>query len=430
MSITTTAVYERPLAVSEAMFVESGMPMTLCHSLSGPVDEGVLDEALGVLAEVHPVLTARCRPVAGGHLLTCCPASPPTLRTEPDTDFATATAPFVPGSPMVRAALLGRPGGERRFVLCVHHAIADGVSSLTALALLWEIYTARVTGRAPRLPPAAAGLPQPVEPYFRGKVTRRELDGFLARRAAHVQALAPLCFPAEAAGRDPYGPAHGVHTRRVDLGREQTDRLVRTARDGGVSTHSLACGLILTAVRDIADDTPGTRTLTCTSALDVRRRITPPLPPHRLVMAAGAMEASVSVTDGDDPVRVAGQVWEQMRATVRSGELDLSIAALPELAAQALTRGPALPMSVAVTDLTGNTPVLTTPPGLTASTPWGYVETHGPVPVVALSGHHTSTLSLTLALPRAFFTAEQTQHLADALGRTAERALGVGVVAT
>ncbi|MBT2414138.1 hypothetical protein J7I94_26935 [Streptomyces sp. ISL-12] len=420
MSITPRAVYERPLAGHEAMFVQSGTPVVLCHSLGGPVDREVLDESLRVLAGVHPVLTARCRPGPDGPLLRCHPAAPPRLRT--GTDFAAATAPFAPGAPMVRATLLEQPGGDRLFVLCVHHAIADGVSALTALAQLWEICTARITGRAPRLPPATDGLPHPVEPYFRHRVTRRQIDGFLARRAARARALSPLCLPAEAAGTG--GPARGVHVRRVALDREQTARLVRTARDSGISTHSVACGLVLTAVRDVADDAPGVRTLTCASALDVRRRLVPPLPAHRVVMAVAALETHVPVASADDPVRVGRLVRERMRATVRSGELDLSIAALPELAAQALARGPALPLSVAVSDLTARAPALPMPPELSASAPWGYVEVHGPVPVAALTGHHSDALGLTLALPRAFFTAGQAQRLAGALHRTTRRALG------
>ncbi|CAL9661814.1 hypothetical protein SUDANB145_07019 [Streptomyces sp. enrichment culture] len=424
MSITPRAVYERPLAGHEAMFVESGTPMVLCHSLGGPVDREVLDESLRVLAGVHPVLTARCRPGPDGPLLRCHPAAPPRLRT--GTDFAAATAPFAPGAPMVRATLLDQPGGDRLFVLCVHHAIADGVSALSALAQLWEICTARITGRTPRLPPATDGLPHPVEPYFRREVTRRDLDGFLARRAARARALSPLCLPAEAAGTGTGtdGPARGVHVRRVALDREQTARLVRTARDSGISTHSLACGLVLTAVRDVAGDAPGVQTLTCTSALDVRRRLVPPLPAHRVVMAAAALETHVPVASADDPVRVGRLLQERTRAAVRSGELDLSVAALPHLAAQALTRGPALPMSVAVTDLTAHTPALPMPPELSASAPWGYVEVHGPVPVVALTGDHSSGLGLTLALPRAFFTAGQAQRLAGTLHRTTRRALG------
>ncbi|MFJ9690790.1 condensation domain-containing protein [Kitasatospora sp. NPDC101183] len=418
-------VRERPMAASEAMFVDPGTPMVLGHTLTGPLDTAALEHAWQVLLDRHPVLAARCLPTATGYTLRIDPDLPrPRLDTAlgREEHEEAAGAPFAVGAPLVRAAILPQAAQRWDLYLTVHHAIADGTSALSLLARLWRTYADLAAGGGPGPSPSGAVLCAPVEDHFRARFTTADIEAYLLDRATRMKALDPLRLAPD--GPDATGHT-GAHVRRIALSPGQCTRLLALVRDHRLAPHALACGIILTALRTAADPTPGTRALTCMSAIDLRPRMSPPLPRESVVMAAAVTEAVAEVADDADPVGVGRQVWDQIRETVRTGDAGRAIAAMPQLMAEARAHPEAAaPMSVVVSNLSTRSAGLVLPAGLASTEPWGYAPAPGPVPAVYLSGHEGRTTTLTLAVPRAHYTAGRARQLAEGIERVAARLLG------
>lgn len=418
---TVTAVDERPLAASEVPFAFFGMPVVFTQRLYGRLDLDALAAAVDDLIALHPVLSARIVPTEEGYVLRLDPSLPaPRLSTDGDIDHVSTR--YAPDTPIFRAVVVREDDSSHRLALSVNHVICDGVSTLTLLHTLWQSYTARVTGGTPALPPPTTGLPSPVEEHFRARFTDGQLADFLAERAAKMRGLAPACIPIVVEVDDSALDA-GAHTRQLRLSAEQAVRLTGAAHASGVTLHALACGITLRAVHTQTDSPAETVTMTCFSALDLRRRHRPPLSRHHLVMAACAQHTVVTVGPDRHPADIGREVWEQLRAAVTDGTAEKTIAAMPQVMAEAVNA----PMSVFVSNLVAKTQPLRLPPDLVSGPVDGCAMPQGPVPAVFLTGNEgdddTADLVITLILARGWYTARQADDLAGAIERTLDATL-------
>jgi hypothetical protein len=420
MTTTVANVLERPLAAGETALAVPGTPMILSQTFDGPLDVPALRAALADLSTIHPVLTARILPGAGGHILRRSPsATAPALElappdTPPDPGAQAAAAPFALGTPLLRALLHTGPDASHRFTMVINHAIADGTSFLALYSTLWQRYNAHTTGPPPEIPPAAPCLPPPVEESIADRFTPQDLAAFLERRARRLQASPCARMPSLAAGPAGPGPEPGVHLHRVDLSAGQVTRLTAVARDADTTLHMALCGVTLTAIRTQIPGPPTPLTLTCMSTVDIRPRLQPRIPRDRLVMAVAVPDMSVDVTPDTDPLRTGALLWKQLKADAADGTIDRTVAAMPHLLAEATTEKP---MTVFISNVINRSP-LHLPHTLTAGPRENFTYAPGPVPAVFFSDTPDDGVAITLVLPRAWYTTDQTRALAQAITDT------------
>jgi hypothetical protein len=263
-------------------------------------------------------------------------------------------------------------------------------------------------------------LPRPVEEHFRARFSAEELDEFLRDRSARMRDIVPACIPALAAGHGTPAQA-GVHRRQVRLSAESVDQLTCRAKAARMSLHALACGIALRAVHSQSPHQDGTVPMTCLSTLDLRRRLRPPMAPHQMVLAATAAQAVVEVGPDVHPVDLGRRVLEQLREAVLNNAVQKAIAATAELMDDVAHA----PISVLVSNLMTKTPPLQLPPDLRSDPIDGCALPPGPLPSVFLTASQDDSagLDITVVMAADWFTARQTDDLADAIERAVHRAL-------
>ncbi|MBW0113776.1 amino acid adenylation domain-containing protein, partial [Pseudonocardia sp. KRD-169] len=172
--------------------------------LSGPVDAGRLETALGRVLERYPNLRAGIAPLAGGASVAVIPetvaipfrvvhdVAEPAERVRQVADEDRLTPFELDRPPLVRAALVSGTDTEHQFVLTLHHVLVDGWSTPLLITALFEAYAD--PGRRP----------EPETAY-------REFLTWLGRRdrarseAAWTRALEPVTGATLVAGRPGIG---------------------------------------------------------------------------------------------------------------------------------------------------------------------------------------------------------------------------------
>ena len=130
----------------------------------GDLDETALASALGDLIERHEILRTALvdrngEPVQLVHERVPLPLEVVDLADESDGQWerllrsTVRTRIELDKAPLVRWTLVRRGEGRHALIGIEHHAIHDGWSFVVVLSELSELYSARVEGRAPNLPP-------------------------------------------------------------------------------------------------------------------------------------------------------------------------------------------------------------------------------------------------------------------------------------
>lgn len=158
---------QTPVSLTQERFwiVDQLLPGTAVHNLAfemditGPLDADAIEWALNRIVERHEILRTRFR-LVDGHLTQRFPDHDGRAVTRlraaaPDDVIARAAyEPFdyLADRAMLRMVLVELEPNRHRLVFAAHHAVFDGWSTGVFAGELTELYQARVTGRAPRLP--------------------------------------------------------------------------------------------------------------------------------------------------------------------------------------------------------------------------------------------------------------------------------------
>ncbi|MFE9751110.1 hypothetical protein ACFYOT_39910 [Saccharothrix saharensis] len=402
----------RPLSALEEFVARTGTPVVLGGTVRGPLDTDALARAVQRLCDHHPLLGYRITRDGHRHRLSPAPdRPPPRLRLVDGSE--PFDGPFAAGDPLLRATLGRRPDGTHRLVVATHHAISDGASALSLLSLLWQTYTALVTGGpVPDLPPAPA-----VHPATDDLLARRHpplaVAAWLAGQALGLATRPAARLPGHRPGP---APEPGAHLHTVELTRAQALRLYRAAREHKITSTALLCAIILLAARTRTP--PNRRRLSLGVTIGLRSRLTPPIPAHRLVTATSFVPISARV-DADATPAVLGHLIDRQFTSAR----ETAHAERQAVALRYLLHAPTpIPFTIMLTNMATHRFRPTLPPGVELTGTFGYAPPPGPVPAVFI-GRADRTLALHLATPRAWFDAAQAAHLAHALTRQLDSAL-------
>lgn len=286
------SAFSRALYPSEAMF--AGNRSTVAYSAfgTGTLKIDALTTAFRALLASYPVLCAQVVPAEHGYVLHHA-ARPPALQI--GTSTALPRTGFTIADPDAVCAIdVAQAGNDFRLTLLIHHSVADAVAGLRYLEVLCAFYTRVVeTGSVGTV---------------RSHPLALSLEQFLADRGYVIpEAGAPPAPRAETAADTTVVVRHG----RTRLGREQTTKLVDTARAASLTVHGLACAAILLAAHALSRS-QGPVTFGLTSSVNLRTRTVAPITATQGTVIQGADTAILAVGPDDDPLRLACAVLESL----------------------------------------------------------------------------------------------------------------------
>ncbi|MFE7435487.1 amino acid adenylation domain-containing protein [Streptomyces tendae] len=186
--------------------------------LRGPLDSGLLGQALGRLTDRHEALRT-CFTADGQHQRTVPVATVPLTeeRYDPasgedpaaylgDWSARRAAQPFEPtAAPLVRADLLRLSADDHVLLITAHHLVCDGASLGVLVRELGELYAAAAEGR-----PAELAEPASCQEYLRERLAAPDSTGYWLDR--HLSTT-PLDLPVDRAR----GPQRRFAAARVTV---------------------------------------------------------------------------------------------------------------------------------------------------------------------------------------------------------------------
>ncbi|MBV9880980.1 MAG: alpha/beta fold hydrolase [Gemmatirosa sp.] len=228
----------------EAAGDERGMhTFALAHHLDGPVDAGVLENALRAVVRRHPALRVRVDDADGSpRFVDAEPHGPrlgrARLAAGHDVDAwlrAEAARPIdLAAGPGWRCTLLDHDGGAE-LLLHLHHVIADRWSAAVLVTDLGAAYRALLAGEPPLGGGRAerAGVPRPAP------IPDEDVQAGLAYwRATFASPAAPLSLPDETAGARAFGAYAGDRVEGV-LDRAAVAALKAIAADAATTPYAV-----------------------------------------------------------------------------------------------------------------------------------------------------------------------------------------------
>ncbi|WP_019548756.1 phthiocerol/phthiodiolone dimycocerosyl transferase family protein [Streptomyces sulphureus] len=298
-------VEQRPLEPSESLLMRSDQGIVFDALVEGPVDVDAMERAWAELLALDPALAGTISQQQGRYVLSArAPARSKarTATTTPEHREALAAA-LDPATALARLVVTPCEGGYR-VGLAIHHAVADGRAAAALYALLWERYTAVLSGKGEHVAPRG-GLRPGAEPFLSHLFTREEVEAAVRayRGAFHGFPKGP------AAG---VGDDGAVRVRRLLLDRAETNSLLATARRAEVSVHALLCAALLSAGRRADADEGAPLLLSGWSVVDLRRRVTPHVSDLGVTNFTSGAKSELDVARDTDPLQLARRVKRQL----------------------------------------------------------------------------------------------------------------------
>ena len=217
--------------------------------LSGALDVGALERALGAVAARHESLRTTFRAVEGTPRQVVAAQAEVRLRVQDLSGLAAAQrdkealalasaevrVPFdLAAGPLFRAVLYRTRADEHLLLLLMHHIVSDAWSVSVLLRELAEFYEASVTGRQPSLPELAIQYADYAEwqrDWLKGQELERQLEYWRGRLAGAPQVLElPTDHPR------PPAESHRGAQHVFLIAREPSERIKALARREGVTT--------------------------------------------------------------------------------------------------------------------------------------------------------------------------------------------------
>ncbi|WP_167476638.1 phthiocerol/phthiodiolone dimycocerosyl transferase family protein [Nocardia arthritidis] len=130
----------RPLAPTEAAFVQMGGFTGYSLIVDGPLDQGCLRLAFQLLRRSIPILATRLRSEGDEYLLVASGDAAEITTVRGDIDQPLAGSEMDPARALAGLHLV-RDGDRTSVTLLTHHGIADAHHSLAIFDELWSLYT-------------------------------------------------------------------------------------------------------------------------------------------------------------------------------------------------------------------------------------------------------------------------------------------------
>ncbi|MFE3446741.1 hypothetical protein ACFXNW_27240 [Nocardia sp. NPDC059180] len=342
---------QRPLSPFEAAYftdgakfgsvVTGGMPLYIGTTVTGRVDERILQLVLDELAAAHPLLRSRVvHDAEEAKLFVVDDGFRPRLEVGAggEREYFRLVNEERTWSDGLFSARLLREGDREQIVLVIHHGIADGRSAFALLDQLWRRYCAHLTGSPSPRPATERDLPAAADVRMADVVDRAAVAEWSEDIAAQVAMAGPDAVPA-ALPHDGVGagdPLDRFAMVRIELDPDDTRALVNSARAHCISVNSLFSGAAMVALRALFD-ADGPLLLNLGHAADLRSQLVPPLPAATVVNWASGIGTVLPVDDGANPCELGRSVEAGVQASLGRREH-----ALVMLAAQTIGDDPVM----------------------------------------------------------------------------------------
>lgn len=279
---------------------------------AGSLDENLMDHALYILCDRHPVLRAQIIADDHGFLLHV----PRNHRPEfivLDGDISTLHDEVERRWDMTDAVarlMLVRNSHGGYLGLRADHAIVDARALGALFAELWDIYTDVAQGNDVEVR-SQGRLPAPPHELL----ARRWKTGGKQRVADEVDNAPPI--------------VSGVSIeKRIRLSSRETIDIVKAARNMDTSVHALICGAIIFSLYAHAE-LQQSADIVCTSVVDLRNRVSPPVEPTETTNFIAYHNARISVRPDSRPISIGRDVKVQLDASLTKRDLPLGVLRLP-----------------------------------------------------------------------------------------------------
>lgn len=350
----------RALCPVENLYVGQRSRAVLSSAVRGRVDPALLTRAFDDVIAEHPTLRARIVPDGSGHAFELlAPEERPRLNLRTGVDTAHGdelNEPLPVGGPLVRATLASDPADSAQqrhlLVVSIDHAVIDGHSAIALQNTVWDRYRALVDGEPVAEPEGEPGWPAPISSLL-PQADEAAVGEYLRERLDETRRNPVELLPYDAAGSD-----GRIEVRRLLLDAERTTALREFARTTGISVHGLISAALLSVARARLGGA-GSRVLGCLSPIDLRARLDPPVPPTEMVAAVATHVHALPVAANPEPVALAQDLTEHLRAAIARGAHFHDMRITPEV-----PRNPALQTATVIATNMGAVPGPRLPAGL------------------------------------------------------------------
>lgn len=268
----------------------------------GNLDSSGLRYAYEVLCTRYPELLSRIRFDGQGYLLYTAQDCHPGIivRYGSEVEYLNEISLSRDYQSAVASLVLIR-GHDHGFVmLAVNAAINDGARLVVILRELWDIYTEVINGvNVPLF--SGAHLPAPASAVLNSSGSTPSLAS--RREGRSTLATCP------------------VIQRHVQLGADETSRLIEAARANNTSVHGLICAAILVAQRSLSS-LDGEALMHCWSLVNLRRgRASSNRSQGDVTGLVGHHVAIVNVGNADTLIGISRSVKEQLESALARGDI-------------------------------------------------------------------------------------------------------------
>ncbi|WP_236790590.1 hypothetical protein [Amycolatopsis sp. GM8] len=263
----------------------------------GTLDEQALGRSFDLLCRRHPMVRGLVDTDDTGYLLHVPPVHRPPFEVHnghEETLLREVRRRWDCRKTLAQLIVVRDEGGG--FVAFrLDHAIADGGCRMALFHELWRYYRDGITSVEP-----GTALPRSPE-----RLLRQRIHG--------------IDTPDVPGTATPPEPRHDLLELRLWFSREETQQVVRIAKEAGISVHALVSGAIMAAHGDQSTASE----LMYWSPVNVRHRLTPPVGPTETTNLSLIHEAPTIVDSGANPVTIGRTIKTVLDRAIANHELPL-----------------------------------------------------------------------------------------------------------
>lgn len=293
----------RYLSDIEVRFRNGGPHYTIRYK--GKLHGDMLQRALDLLCNRHPVLRARVSVDQQGYLLYVPEKSRPQIVNRSGHGRYDLSESEIPSWDQVECLIhvihyRGEFGGLLAFG--VNHSIADARHSLALFREYWSLYTRSIVESE------AENSQSSTFPSYPEKI--------LGNRWTTINIAKSYSGIVQFNGT--------TNSSWISIDKTATAKIIEFAREYKISVHSLLCSAILSALRQ-EDHQPQPRLMECLSIIDLRDRISPTVGETEVTNFLGFHRAKLELPSSQQLTDIAYEIRQQMNRAINSRTLSLDL---------------------------------------------------------------------------------------------------------